>query len=306
MILIYTTENDHTVNNVIDWLIYFNIHYERVNSVDFIFRFEKIFYSSKIDDVHWFWKWSYEFPKYDEFLDSKNYDSLKKSLKVEYDELFNCFWKNIKGIIINNPLYLNIDKFSVANIAKKNNLNVPISKIISTKESLINFKNSIKSALITKNFKATLSMNFEGIVYSSFTSEIDEFVNISQSFFPSLVQEKIDADFEIRVFVIENNFYSYVICKSLNEIDVRKSINSNSTNILFFELPKEICNCISNLMKDLKIQIGSVDLLYKDGNYFFLEINPSGEFLGFSEVCNSNLDKQIAQYLISKTNEEIK
>lgn len=56
-------------------------------------------------------------------------------------------------------------------------------------------------------------------------------------------------------------------------------------------------------MKELNLQMGSIDMLYtNEGKYVFLEVNPSGQFLGYSSSCNYNLDRVVAEYLIKMSN----
>jgi glutathione synthase/RimK-type ligase-like ATP-grasp enzyme len=47
--------------------------------------------------------------------------------------------------------------------------------------------------------------------------------------------------------------------------------------------------------------MGSIDMIYsKQQEYIFLEVNPSGQFMGYSEACNYQLDRIIAEYLINQ------
>jgi hypothetical protein len=47
---------------------------------------------------------------------------------------------------------------------------------------------------------------------------------------------------------------------------------------------------------------GSIDLiLTPNGEYFFLEINPMGQYDWLSKNCNYYIEKDIAEMLINKT-----
>jgi D-alanine-D-alanine ligase-like ATP-grasp enzyme len=53
------------------------------------------------------------------------------------------------------------------------------------------------------------------------------------------------------------------------------------------------------------LDIGSIDMIYTtDNKYVFLEVNPSGQFLGYSDTCNYCIEKKIAEFLIKKQNEK--
>ena len=51
-------------------------------------------------------------------------------------------------------------------------------------------------------------------------------------------------------------------------------------------------------MTKLEYKTGSIDLLLDtENNYYFLEINPVGQFGMVSIPCNYNIEKKIAEYL---------
>ena len=52
-------------------------------------------------------------------------------------------------------------------------------------------------------------------------------------------------------------------------------------------------------MKSLDLKTGSIDMiLTPEGDYYFLEVNPVGQFSMTSSPCNYNLEKRIAEYLM--------
>ena len=66
-----------------------------------------------------------------------------------------------------------------------------------------------------------------------------------------------------------------------------------------FLLPKDIEEKLLNLLEDLDLNTGSVDLIYdNDDNYVFLEINPVGQFGMVSINCNYHIEKMISEDLI--------
>ena len=56
-------------------------------------------------------------------------------------------------------------------------------------------------------------------------------------------------------------------------------------------------------MRLADLETGSLDLIYsKTGQYYFLEVNPGGQFSMVSIPCNYNLEKKVAEYLINMSN----
>ncbi len=54
---------------------------------------------------------------------------------------------------------------------------------------------------------------------------------------------------------------------------------------------------IDLLMKSFDLNCGSLDFIKSGNEFYFLEINPIGQFLGLSFKCNYNLEIEIANYL---------
>jgi ATP-GRASP peptide maturase of grasp-with-spasm system len=202
-----------------------------------------------------------------------------------------------------------LNKLSVLNIAHKIGLNIPTSKIISSKENLIKFYKN-EGALITKNYSPGVFVNFKNGYLNSYTTEIkeQEINSLNKYFHPMLFQKKIEKTFEIRSFYISNKFYSIAIMSQNDEktkLDFRNYNKNIPNRTPPYNLPKIIENRLSKLMNNLELNSGSIDLLVdKKGHYFFLEINPIGQFYQVSKPCNYLLEKKIANYLINQSHEK--
>jgi len=81
--------------------------------------------------------------------------------------------------------------------------------------------------------------------------------------------------------------------------DFRRYNYQNPNRFVPFNLPSQIESKIFCLMDELDLQTGSIDLI-KDttGKYYFLEINPNGQYGMVSKPCNYFLEREIAEYLI--------
>ena len=75
----------------------------------------------------------------------------------------------------------------------------------------------------------------------------------------------------------------------------------NPNRYIPYVLPKNITQKLANLMNDLNLSTGSIDMIRdSSGRYIFLEVNPIGQFGMVSKPCNYNLEKLVAQVLIKK------
>jgi glutathione synthase/RimK-type ligase-like ATP-grasp enzyme len=53
------------------------------------------------------------------------------------------------------------------------------------------------------------------------------------------------------------------------------------------------------LMSDMKLQFGAIDLaLTQSGNYYFLEINPNGQWLWIEDKLGYPISQAVADWLV--------
>lgn len=327
MIFIHSISKDHTTTEVIRWLIAFGIKdFIRIDSdvedIEFIAYngVDSFIISKNGKPVNLFDSKSYWYRRGGAISFSR---SKLKDIKLSYDLNLE---KKLIGNISSENLALNdhikqflehsapvrlgsyrnssLNKLHVLNLARQNGIKTPGTYIINTKKDLAQ-KLKENGSLITKAMSEGVNIYNIDHSYYSYTEEINDsdLVNISDTFFPSLFQKKIDKKFEIRVFFLNDKFYSMVILSQRNkqtEVDFRKYDERKPNRFLPFSLPAEIELKLSALFKALDLNTGSADFVVdKSNEYFFLEINPVGQFSMVSYPCNYYLEKEVAKFLIS-------
>ncbi len=204
----------------------------------------------------------------------------------------------------------NVNKVDILKEAQRFGLNVPATLVTSSKETLQVFKEKYKF-LITKCITDYRMLSHEGLYFELYKNEVSQFDvdKLPNTFFPALFQEKISKRYEIRTFYLDEVFYSMAIFSQSNsktDIDFRRYDNDVPNRTVPYNLPIEIEKKIINLMKELNLNTGSIDLIRNhNGDYIFLEINPVGQFGMTSHPCNYNIEKKIAIHL-KNTNYEKK
>jgi len=140
--------------------------------------------------------------------------------------------------------------------------------------------------------------------FFSYTEQLnlDTVAQSPEQFSPSFFQECIDKKFEVRVFFLEDKCYAMAIFSQADEqtkIDFRKYNEQKPNRFVPFILPDEVDEKIKKLFRTLNLNTGSADLIIdKQDNYFFLEINPVGQFGMVSQPCNYFLEKKVALKLM--------
>ena len=140
-------------------------------------------------------------------------------------------------------------------------------------------------------------------IYKTLTSEVSLSLinNLNNFIFPSIVQKRIEKRYELRIFYLDEKLSTQAFFTNKidnNDLDYRNYSNKNSFRTSNFKLPKYISKKILKLLTNLKIDSCSLDFIVNDKlEFYFLEINPIGQFGSISLQNNLNIEKKIAEYL---------
>ena len=90
-----------------------------------------------------------------------------------------------------------------------------------------------------------------------------------------------------------------------NTVDIRASQDRWNIREIPYDLPDELDVRIKLFMNRIGLECGSLDfVLTTNDDYYFLEVNPVGQFGWVSEICNYNLYSVVAEYLINRYERE--
>ncbi|MNK04821.1 hypothetical protein D3C87_226940 [compost metagenome] len=231
---------------------------------------------------------------------------MRRFLIDEFNTLHSLLFYSIdKKKWLNDPIIEDhLNKLNVLFLAKKLQLNIPYSEVLTDKQSLMEMLQQYPHLIVKPLNECVLLEDADQTYYRMLTKSINEkdIKSIPDTFFPSLVQERINKKFEVRVFYLAGTFYSMAIFSQSNKktvADFRNYDNKRPNRNVPYKLPNEIESKLKRLMKELNFETGSIDLMVDmEGNYIFLEINPAGQFGMVSYPCNYYLEKKMAQLFI--------
>lgn len=312
MILIISNSNDFSTNDVCEWLSFYDAAYHKLYAEDLIFSYkisieinndniikdDSLINLSEIKSV-WYRRFTY-YNLYKNVEVNRNinsetgaiFDYLKEKLK-------NKFW-------LNHPDYSTINKIYQLSKATEIGLNVPKSLITNKKSDLIKFLKKHPKT-ITKPLQRSLSYSDDTGKYNSYTQAINLESMTKDEFAISMFQEEIEKKYEIRAFILNENIYSMAIFSQQNDktkTDYRQYDFVKPNRKIPYKFPISIEKKLLELMKLLKLNSGSLDIIKgKDGKYYFLEVNPVGQFGLLSNTCNYYIENKIALLLTNKNME---
>jgi ATP-GRASP peptide maturase of grasp-with-spasm system len=322
MILILSEDGDNVTNLVIDWLQFKKIQFIRINEVEFDFlklnlnNSKTNSFNIEINSINfnhiksiWFRRTNYYstivLPNNIKNSKLRNYIAThlisEKRILLEY--IFNSNFDKCKKLGLNGDFQIN--KLITLKYASKLGLKIP-DTIIANKSITIKEFNKNYNSIITKSIndvffhiddKSIQYTETERIEFNDFDKN-----NLKSNFFPSLFQNNIEKKIEIRSFFLEKKIYSMAIFTQENtdsKTDSRNYSLNNKNREVPFLLPINIEKKLIKLFLKLNLNIGVADLIYsKDNKFYFLEINPNGQFEDISNIGNYYLEEKIANQLI--------
>ncbi|MDR6461672.1 hypothetical protein [Chryseobacterium sediminis] len=228
-------------------------------------------------------------------IDSNLVDFYNSELKSISEFIYYYF--KINGVrIFGNLFTKEVNKLEVLFLAKSLGLKVPDTYILSRLDDLEQI--NMLHPYITKAVSEMKPIIVENDLYLNYTHEVD-LSNIhdkKESIIPSLIQRKIDCLYEIRAFFFEKQIWAIATFDFSGNVDIR-NIREKDKRYLPFELPSELKRKVLKLAKNLDLKCGTVDLLKSDEDYYFLEVNPLGQFHQVSHYGGYQIEKHIADLL---------
>lgn len=330
-VFIVSISSDKSTDDVIDWISYlghkpvrFNVDVDFKNNEWLLYlNFGKLINFSKlkldgeeyqINDFHSIWFRKFLMPNFlDDYLGGITYNQMGDMINHVSNEyrfglyaLFSCWRENkrvLGGKIAKQPT-----KMEMLIYAKELDINIPNTLITNDKKELFEFI-SVNKKVITKPIKEggifnKVNLDSKKVSASMYTESLNENIirKIPERFFMSMFQEQLNKELEIRTFYIGGKCYSTAIFSQMDsqtDVDFRMYNDQKPNRMTPYKLPYEFEKKVQLLMKKLDLITGSLDFVKtKDGEIYFLEVNPWGQYGMVSKNGNYNLDKKIAEYLI--------
>lgn len=151
---------------------------------------------------------------------------------------------------------------------------------------------SIDTAIVNNNKEETF-------IYTSIYKQ-NEIVK-KKYLSPFFNQQGLVPKLDIRVTIIEENVVAMKIFDESNiDEDWRKYKNKLKYSII--ELPTDIKEFCIKYVKELKLNFGAIDLILHENKYYFIEINPTGEWSWLQQITGYRFDSLIANSLTNENN----
>jgi ATP-GRASP peptide maturase of grasp-with-spasm system len=160
--------------------------------------------------------------------------------------------------------------------------------------------------VVVKSLGSSATLESQAGTYQLYTERVEreDLEGGGTSLFPCFLQAYVEKQYEIRTFFLDGSCHSMAIFSQLDHktaVDFRRYNRQRSNRCVPVRLPETVERRIRDFMVRVGLNTGSLDIIKSpDGRYVFLEVNPIGQFGFVSKLCNYNLEKKVARFLVDK------
>ena len=225
------------------------------------------------------------------------HEQLNRSHRAAFMRSFmmfdSCRW-------INHPAatYKAEQKAVQLSTAHKLGFNIPRTVITNNSEGILRAANG-DSTIAVKGLETVLAWR-GGLETFGYTSLIDtsfaEHAHLSSA--PLIAQQALEHKLDLRVTIVGDQIFCASVTLGGNPI--RGDWRSEKAGAEFqpYNLPSDISEKCLHLTKSLGLVFGAIDLAVQKDTYFFLEINPTGEWGWLVDQGHLSIDEAIANSLL--------
>lgn len=202
-----------------------------------------------------------------------------------------------------------LNKLAALRAAVRAGLEVPATLVTNHRDELLRFMDA-HPRVVTKCVSDAERFTWRGRGWGLYTAEVTraDAEGAPERFFPSLFQEMVEKEYELRVFYLDGRCWPMAIFSQNDgetRVDFRVYNRARPNRTVPARIPDAVRDAIVRLMEALGLVTGSLDLVRTPaGRHVFLEVNPGGQFGMVSEPCNYYLEREVARYLLRRDSGE--
>ncbi len=177
--------------------------------------------------------------------------------------------------------------------AREAGFSIPNTLVSQDPDQIKNFFESEPGGIIVKPLKASTKKQ---IFTVDLTMNAFNHPNDFKAF-PAIYQQKIGGDHHLRIVCLPDKIFVFLI-KS-KELDWRKR---NDIDIQNIDTDSDVADKCRRLLDKLHLTMGVIDAKIINGEIYFLEVNPQGQFLFLEAFTGVNLTNAYAGYFAEMLN----
>jgi glutathione synthase/RimK-type ligase-like ATP-grasp enzyme len=195
------------------------------------------------------------------------------------------------------------NKYFQLQVAEDVGFKVPDYLLSNNKKEILEFgkkHDKIVLKLLNQEFYKIANRQYVGFYVNVIPYEkLLEFCEEEEN--PIFLQKYIEKDYEVRYTIVGDE---HLVCKidsqksDIAKTDWRRYDLANTPHSIITP-PNDVKNKVQILMKEFDLIFGALDFIVaKDGSWYFLEINPSGQYLWIEDLTGLKITDAIKNNLI--------
>ncbi|MTV47891.1 RimK-like protein [Heliobacillus mobilis] len=201
---------------------------------------------------------------------------------------------------VNNPKATYYAETKPVQLSLANQIGFSVPKtIISNSSKLIEKLEVTTDNYVVKSLDAVLLDLGErqAFVYTNIIHK-EELLDAELSSAPVIIQELLEPKVDLRVTIVENEVFAVEILEEQKGIRGDWRLRKNQVKYIPVTLPPEVEQKCINLVNRLGLVFGAIDLVRVNNCYYFIEINPTGEWAWLIDQAEQRIDLAITRCLI--------
>ncbi|BAY82996.1 hypothetical protein NIES267_24820 [Calothrix parasitica NIES-267] len=218
------------------------------------------------------------------------------------------FWDSLRAAHwVDNLQRINIaeNKLRQLRVAQEIGLSIPQTLVTNNPSEAREFFLELKGKVVVK-LLTPLSYSMKGSSFFFYTSKVKEEDLLDAetlSYCPMIFQEQIPKQRELRIVFVDGNFFVGALDASQYAVSTTDWRCADNKNLGWegFQLPEKLKERLNLFMKKFGLLFGAFDFIqtHKE-EYFFLEINPTGEWGMLERDLELPISNAIANALLKK------
>lgn len=314
MILLVTNERDLTTDYIVLELRRRGLHFYRLNS-ERLPEFSITFNPKKEEDA-----WSIDFGTFiinfsdikaayfrrpgTPSVDTYGSDEISQYYcEVEWGAALTSALNSLGERWLNSPLAILASEDKPRQLSMAHTLGFSVPDTLISNDFTLVHDFSHKNSLVAKPIRQALltGQDNERVIFTSRIKTLTEEDKPSVTAAPVIYQKEVMKSSDIRVTVVGKSVYAVEIDSQNNEetkTDWRRGSNPDLPH-MHHQLPSSISKKCIKLTQELNLRYGAIDLvLDQSGNYWFLEINPNGQWAWIENRVGLPIAKTIVDELV--------
>jgi hypothetical protein len=225
----------------------------------------------------------------------------------EHLELLRSLWRSIpQHLWLNHPnsLWLARNKYEQLQRASSMGLHIPETLVTSNPGTIQSFGREVGWPLVAKAVKHGFDFRSEGarlaVTRKISAADLDDIESCARS--PMIVQQLVHKAVDLRITVVGDNVFSAAIHsqdapETSTDWRAVHALGGLDLEHTRHDLPEDIEEACIELARSYGLGFSAIDMAQaRDGQYFFFEMNPNGEWvwieqrLGY-QICDTIIDR---------------